>query len=109
MSYHLTLKQAIEALSKVDPATPVLFSHGGAPGTVHSYRGYYSDLAFSSVGASTVEAVLSDLRSALDNTYEGYKGGEFVMDEDTPLWVSEYGESSKWSLVVAACSQIGAY
>lgn len=29
---------------------------------------------------------------ALDKPFEGYKGGQYVMREDTDLWVSEYGD-----------------
>lgn len=68
----------------------------------HSYRGYYSDLAFqpqsnavvTAAGAFqhlTVEAVLILARGSLGHTFTGYKGGDFKMQLDTPLWVARYG------------------
>lgn len=89
--YHLTLGALIAELEKAAPDAPVTFSNGGAPGDPHSYRGYYSDLSFSSVGATTVGDLLATCRSALDTTFEGYKGGDFLMGADTPLWSAAYG------------------
>jgi len=58
----------------------------------HSYRGYYSDLSFEKQeGSQTVERLLSVCAECLDKTFTGYKGGEFRMDEHTPLWIAEYG------------------
>lgn len=61
-------------------------------GEMHSYRGYYSDLSFE---PSTMSEKVSDLlercRGAMGKTFEGYKGGDFVMGKLTPLWVAYYG------------------
>ena len=60
----------------------------------HSYRGYYSDLAFElDEGENTVKEVLTMVKCCLGETYTGYKGGDFYMDEHTPLWISEYGST----------------
>lgn len=58
----------------------------------HSYRGYYSDLAFE-LGPETRTAadLLVECRSAMGKVFIGYKGGDFVMGELTPVWVAEYG------------------
>lgn len=57
-----------------------------------SYRGYYSDLAFEFTDEPMKrEDVLKVCYSALNETFEGYRGGEYVMDFDTPLWIAEYG------------------
>jgi hypothetical protein len=90
--YHLTLGKAIALLEEIDPTTPM----AEPIGDVESYRGYYSDLSFdaSSATAKTAGQVLADLRAALGSTFEGYKGGDFVMGSDTPLWVSAYGSAS---------------
>lgn len=63
----------------------------------HSYRGYYSDLAFEHKhGTQSVESLLSILKTrCLNKTFEGYKGGDFKMDENTPLWIAEYGNTGK--------------
>lgn len=58
----------------------------------HSYRGYYSDLSFEKVeGEQTVVEFINLLKSeCLNKTFVGYKGGDFTMDEHTPLWIAEY-------------------
>lgn len=109
--YHLTLGELIDVLEKCeDKKVTVLVQCIGEPNTelaicnvVNSYRGYYSDLAieFYNVQYSTKERdivtvgdILKTLKDALHETFEGYKGGEYVMEEDTPLWLGYYGESS---------------
>ena len=59
----------------------------------HSYRGYYSDLSFKKEsGEQSVGELLSILQNeCIDKTFEGYKGGDFTMDEHTPLWIADYG------------------
>lgn len=62
----------------------------------HSYRGYYEDLAFEPAGeAMNVCDLIVICRSAMGKTFEGYKGGEYKMDETTPVWIAERGESGK--------------
>lgn len=67
----------------------------------HSYRGYYEDLAFepTPVAVSTVADVLTMVTSALGATFEGYKGGDFTMSDDTPLWVSCYGSAERYAIM----------
>lgn len=57
----------------------------------HSYRGDYSDLAFEPAEAITVAEMLKAAKSAEEATYEGYKGGEYTMDEHSRCWLSRYG------------------
>lgn len=38
-------------------------------------------------------------RDAIGAEFTGYKGGEYYMDGQTPLWVSEHGVSSGVALV----------
>lgn len=93
-NYHVTLGRLIEEIQQFHPLpnSRVKFSCGGHPGMPHSYRGHYSDLALPQVKEPiTIPAFLLLLKAALGNTYEGYKGGEFFMDERTPLWMAEYG------------------
>ena len=86
--YHLTLGQLIDRLKKMDPATEIT----PALSNPHSYRGYYSDLAFEPDGSRTTAADLLILaQAALDQTFGGYKGGDFIMTDDTPLWFAFYG------------------
>lgn len=90
--YHLTLGQLIEKLEGVSPGFSVKFSSGQAPGDAESYRGYYSDLSFEPTDRDvTAGDLLGRAKVALGATFEGYKGGDFVMGSDTPLWTAPYG------------------
>ena len=95
--YHLTLKGAIDHLSQLPAEFLVQFDWNGlSPRSVMSYRGYYSDLAISCSDAEcSVGTLLSLCQRALGNTYQGYKGGDNLMDENTPLWAAEYGDSGR--------------
>lgn len=101
--YHLTLGALIEALEKTPTDHLVIFENGVAsPGKEMSYRGYYSDLAFEDDHATkTVGVFLEQCRKALNATYEGYKGGDFVMGPDTPLWRAEYSTASGIAIIAA--------
>lgn len=86
----LTLGALIKALSEMPAYSKVANLH-----SLRSYRGYYSDLAFEhSVGERPSIDLWADCKNAMGQVFEGYKGGEFVMGAKTPLWISEYGESS---------------
>ena len=98
-SYHLTLGQLIKKLESADAAAKVVFDDGTSPSEPHSYRGYYSDLAFERGGETTVAPFLDCLRKILGSTLEGYKGGDFLMDGGTPLWVSNYGCSDEVAVI----------
>jgi len=82
--HQLTLGDLIKVLEDL-PEDSVL-----ALGKLDSYRGYYCDLAFSP-GNNTAGDVLTECRSAMGKAFTGYKGGDFVMGELTPLWVADYG------------------
>ena len=64
-------------------------------GEAHSYRGHYSDLAFAPLYDTeprTVKEALDAAEDAHGKTFTGYKGGEFTMEGDTPVWYSHYGD-----------------
>lgn len=69
---------------------------GSGPATLDSYRGYYHDLALSvEAGAQLTVGELQDRLSQADGeTFQGYKGGDYLMSDRTPVWASDYGESS---------------
>lgn len=83
----LTLGDLIDQLEQVDERTTVQGLSGP-----HSYRGYYSDLSFD--GTDDLEAwqALAILRACVGRTFEGYKGGDYVMDRSTPVWSAPWGE-----------------
>lgn len=81
------LKNLIEWLEKQDENAVVPYGFGEP----HSYRGDYSQLAFDPVENAKIGDMLAHARSALGETFEGYKGGEFTMNEYTDCYIAEYG------------------
>lgn len=62
-----------------------------------SYRGYYQHLAMAeSVGRQMAAvAFYNVLSNQLGKTFQGYKGGDYVMEEDCLLFVAEYGKTGQ--------------
>lgn len=92
----LTLGELITKLSKCKQDETVRFDFGGfVPDLVRSYRGYYDHLAlgFTNECAPTVADVLGRLRAAVGATFQGYKGGDYVMTAETPMWAANNGET----------------
>ena len=90
----MTLGKLIERLASMDGDDRVAWLRDP-----HSYRGYYSDLAFEfdfddAAPEILVSVLLGDCRSLMGKHLEGYKGGMFCMNENTPVWISKYGYSS---------------
>jgi hypothetical protein len=82
----MTLGKLIEVLEAMDGATQVDNLRNR-----HSFRGYYSDLAFEhGPGTRPASELLQECRNVMGRTLGGYKGGEFLMEERTPVWVAEY-------------------
>ena len=69
--------------------------------TVDSYRGYYVDLAIHAVlGAYTdFSRFRQTLKKAQGKTFEGWKGGDYLMGQDTPLWLAPEGHCGNVCLV----------
>ena len=60
--------------------------------SAHSYRGYYSDLAFErDDGTRPAAQLLAECKAAMGQVFCGYKGGDYVMGARTPVWVENYG------------------
>lgn len=73
----------------------------------HSYRGYYSDLAFTlDDGMRPAGDLLDECQKAMGAVFEGYKGGEFVMGAKTPVWVAEWGRCGKKLISLSASGAI---
>ncbi len=83
----MTLKDLIEELEKQPPEKIARkgFHHP------HSYRGDYCDLAFEPKNVVTAGEMLADAKSALGKTFEGWKGGDFTMNEYTECWIADKG------------------
>jgi len=83
----MTLGKLIAALETMPQDAPVANLHNA-----HSYRGYYSDLAFEPAhGTRPASELLAECRNAMGRVFQGYKGGDFMMGETTPVWVACYG------------------
>jgi hypothetical protein len=85
--YHVKLGDAIDILAAAPGDTRVNLSN-----KVDSYRGYYEDLAIEP-GESTASELHAALSDVIDTKLEGYKGGEYLMTVDTPLWEACYGST----------------
>lgn len=83
----MRLGELISLLERM-PQDMVVENGFGGP---HSYRGYYERVAFSPALNVTVASMLAHATSALGKTFQGYKGGDYVMDEHTLCHVAEYG------------------
>ena len=71
----------------------VSFDFGGAaPSELDSYRGYYDELALGydgSYGADmSPKNFYKTLTKAIGKIFTGWKGGEYKMDENTPVHVA---------------------
>lgn len=92
----ITLGELIDLLAAREQDQAVRFDFGYiAPTGVSSYRGYYDHLAIEYADERQVKVAefLAQLREAVGAVYEGYKGGDFRMTRNTPLWVANYGNS----------------
>lgn len=92
----MSLGDFVDALAACDPDKQICFDFCRLkPESLDSYRGYYDHLAlgFSNGGWAKAGDVLKDAQDALGRTFTGYKGGDYVMTRDTPLWAANYGES----------------
>lgn len=65
-----------------------------------SYRGYYDQLAldYDLEGQCTVEDLLKAAKKVVGKELMGYKGGNFLMTKNTPVWISYYGHVSNMLL-----------
>ncbi|MES2662233.1 MAG: hypothetical protein V4629_02925 [Pseudomonadota bacterium] len=82
----MTLGKLIDRLSQLDPSLEI-----DGIEQPHSYRGYYSDLAFEqSENKRTASEVLALAKSCIDVKFVGYKGAWFLMEQNTPVWIASY-------------------
>lgn len=106
-----TLGQLIDACAALGSGrddTEVVFDFCGAsPRDIDSWRGSYAELALSYTFEKTMTlgAFMALLKGANGATFDGYKGGEFCMSRDTPVWVANWGNSGNTGIVgVRDCS-----
>ncbi len=98
----MSLGQLIDKLKEVRAANDkeditICFDFEYArPADFDSWRGVYAELAvgfaFDGDETSLDEFIVRAERS-VGLSFNGYKGGEYVMTRDTPVWVANYGNS----------------
>lgn len=96
----VTVGQLLTALSSMPADSPVFARVGRkteaiVPG-VHSYRGFYEDLAIPTLLGGeplTVAGLMAELRTAIGRTFCGWKGGEYLSTKDTAVWIAKRGNS----------------
>lgn len=71
------------------------------PTGLSSWRGSYRELAIEFDGDKeyTVKSFIKELKEAIGKTYQGYKGGDYVMGKTTPLWVANYSNCGETAVV----------
>lgn len=72
------------------------------PKECYSWRGSYEELAldFNDDGdALTVTRFYEMLKNVLGKELTGYKGGEFTMHENTPVWVARHNHSGNTAVI----------
>lgn len=85
---NLMLGELIEWLGQQDASQRVVDGFGSP----HSDRGSYCDLAFEPEPVTTFGAMLEHAKSALGQTFSGYKGGDYKMTEYTDVKIGHWGE-----------------
>lgn len=98
----MTLGDMIAALRKMPPDSVVANIREPC-----SYRGYYSDLAFSrGNGTRPAADLLAEAMGCMGQIFSGYKGGEYLMGATTPVWIAEYGECGDRLMALTARGEI---
>ena len=96
----LNLGQLISLLETQEQDYSIEFDFAGcAPTEFASYRGNYFHLGIDFNKHSerlltkpkTVGEFLTQCRECIGKVFEGYKGGEYLMDENSEVYVAEYG------------------
>lgn len=98
----MTLGQLIIELLLFKKEVPVYYDFVNfCPNKIHSYRGSYDQLAlgYSQNNPLTIEELVKLLQKAIGNSFQGYKGGSYLMTKHTQLWVSNHDEASKTAIV----------
>lgn len=103
-SGQLTLGDLIDALKSVkDKKASVRFDFGYMkPKQIESWRGSYDELAINysedDDDSEKVSHFISRLNQCIGKTFVGYKGGDFVMKKNTPVWVANHGQAANTAI-----------
>jgi hypothetical protein len=91
----MTVGDLIDELKRSPPENSLVFDFCRyAPMGWGSYRGYYEDMALIPRKEDrTVKDFLAEMKEAIGKKMTGYKGGDYVVQRATPVWVSEHGNA----------------
>ena len=104
----MRLGKLIDMLKKCDQEKPLFLRVDGVikyyPCDISSYRGDYSHLAIErneTEDSSPIKVgdFIKELELCIGKTFTGYKGGDFTMGRNTPVWVANYGNSGSTGIV----------
>lgn len=126
----LTIGQLLDKLESIDLKSEsgkekqVYYDFGSAiPTSIDSWRGSYAEAALGyrltgydateHFGSKPLSELIAELKNVNNRSYEGWKGGDFYYDKDTPLWVANSGNSGStaiydvlddgWRVVLLTC------
>lgn len=91
----ITLAGLIAGLEGCDPEREVMLDYCGlGPTNFASYRGYYDHLALGYQEGHRIRAgeLLELARAEVGSQHFGYKGGEYRMTLETPVWIANHGD-----------------
>lgn len=89
----MNLGSLIETLESIEPGRTVRFEDGMYPADLCSWRGDYCELTLDrGPNIVTVAQLLAKAKAAVGGTFQGYKGGDFVMSTFSPVWADPWGE-----------------
>jgi hypothetical protein len=73
------------------------------PAGLCSWRGSYNELSIEYSNNMAKEPKLTEfisiLKDAIGKQFTGWKGGEYIMSEYTPIWVSNEGEACETAVI----------
>ncbi|MGG0308255.1 hypothetical protein ABEY43_05985 [Priestia megaterium] len=101
----LDIADLLGKLNQFKDDDKIEFSNGKyLDGDYGSYRGYYDNLYFEysdeDNGFNTIGEFKKVINKALeDGTMQGYKGGDFSIDESTFTWMVAYGSSDGYEIL----------
>lgn len=101
---HITLGELAVLLKNCQENSHVSFNFPGQhPTWFRSYRGYYDQIAlghgsFDYDMPVTRDILIERTLSSIGMTFSGYKGGEYIMTANTPVWVANASNPSGYAL-----------
>lgn len=102
----LTLIKLINKLEEIkknaEEDCVVVFSFGCfSPCGLRSWRGIYEELAIGVAQHKPIMLInfIKELKEAIGKKFEGYRGGEYIMSELTPLWADNYGKVTNEAVI----------